>query len=90
MGLEIESERELFITRERERERKDPKFPFLISFLCLILFASSSFPLHLSSSPDTAHPSFCVCIRHAFIHHQPPRKSQRRKKQGQKRNNAKA
>jgi hypothetical protein len=55
------------------REKRDPKFRFY--FLPL--------PLHPSSHPFfifTKYNPFFLCIRYAFIHHQPPEKSQRRAK----------
>jgi hypothetical protein len=67
----------LFITREREREKKRPQVPFLFPS-----FASSSFFTH--PIIFTKYNPFFLCIRHAFIHHQPPEKSQRRAKTRQK------
>ena len=71
-----ESERVVHYKRERE---KTQSYPFLFPFLCLN--PPSFLFLQPPSILQTRYkPLFFWCIRHAFIHHQPPRKSQRREK----------
>jgi hypothetical protein len=75
-GRETERERERVVHYKRVRKKR-PQVPFLFPS-----FASSSSFTH--PFIFTKYNPFFLCIRHAFIHHQPPEKSQRRAKTRQK------